>query len=145
MALTLVPTTLAAPGFRFTFAGANPGEECKGCPFQRLCFGLAPGHAYEVTALREVTHPCALHESGRVRVVEVREASFPTTLESRLLRGTAATWAPIPCGQPQCPQWKLCHPVGPVGGRRHEITAQGGEVPCPAGFDLTRVELRPMS
>jgi uncharacterized protein UPF0179 len=88
--LTLVPDALAAKGYQFTFVGANKGEECVGCPFQKLCFGLAPGHAYKVTAVRPVTHPCALHEGGRVRAVEVAEVPFAATLERRHLRGTAA-------------------------------------------------------
>ncbi|MEA3203107.1 MAG: uncharacterized protein QOI63_777 [Thermoplasmata archaeon] len=144
MPLTLVPDTLARRGLGFTFVGANAGPECAGCPFQKLCFGLQPGHRYEVTALREVTHPCALHEGGRVRVAEVVDAPFASTVETRLLRGTAATWTPIPCGMPECPTWALCHPVGPLPGVRDQIVAEEGPVPCPAGFELTRVQLKPM-
>jgi hypothetical protein len=144
MALTLVPDTLARRGYRFTFNGPNTGPECQGCPYQKLCFGLAPGHRYEVQALRDVTHPCALHEGGKVRVAQVEEVSFSSTVETRLLRGTAATWTPIPCGRPDCPNWSLCHPVGPKPGIRHEVTAMEGALPCPAGFGLTKVRLKPM-
>ena len=142
--LTLVPETLAKPGSRFTFLGPNPGGECAGCPLQKLCFGLEPGRTYAVEGLREVRHPCALHDGGRVRVVTVVPASFPTTVEASTLRGTAATWTPIPCGRPQCPSWGLCHPTGPAPSARYEITERGAAVPCPAGYDLVRVELRKM-
>lgn len=145
MTLTLVPEPLAAPGYRFTFRGPNTGEECKGCPFQKLCFGLDPGRRYQVATLRDVVHPCALHESGRVRVVTVEEVPFPTTLESNLLRGTAATWSPIPCGMPECRNYALCHPQGVQAATRHEIVASEGKVECPAGYDITRVQLKRMA
>lgn len=142
--LTLVPEAYAAKGSRFTFAGPNAGTECAACPFQKLCFGLKPGHAYQVAARREVTHPCALHDGGRVRVVQVEEASFPATLERRHLRGTAAPWEAPNCRKPSCKNWALCHPAGHQEGARHAVVAQKGAVVCPAGFDLERVELKPM-
>ena len=142
MALTLVPETLAARGRGFVFAG-EAAEECRACPFQRLCLGLEPGHRYVVTALRGVSHPCALHDGGRVQVAEVAQAPFATSVESRLLRGTAASWAPIACGRPECPTYGLCHPVGPRPGR-HQIVAEDGPLPCPAGFELARVRLVPL-
>src|SRR5690349_14925617 len=100
--LTLVPATLADKGGRFTFVGANPGDECKGCPFQKLCFGLVPGHSYEVATVRDVTHPCALHDEGKVRVVTVEEVPFAASLERHHLRGTAAPWAGPDCRKPSC-------------------------------------------
>jgi len=142
VALTLVPEGLAQPGFSFTFRGPNRGEECQGCPVQKLCFNLEPGLHYRVTAVRDVRHPCNLHDEGRVRVVQVEEAPFMTSLETKHLRGTAATWSPVPCGMPECPQNSLCHPVGPVAGARCEIVEDGGTMTCPAGFDIHRVALK---
>lgn len=143
MTLTLVPQAMARPGATFTFLGANAGAECDSCPFTRLCFGLTPGHSYRVTLARDVLHPCALHEGGKVRVVEVAPASFATSVESRLLRGTAATWSPIACRMPECANYALCHPVGHVPGR-HEIVAQEGRLECPASFELAKVRLKPL-
>ena len=144
--LTLVPAALAEPGSRFTFVGPNagPDAECKGCPFQKLCFGLQPGRTYEVATRRDVTHPCALHDEGKVRVVTVEEVPFAATLERHHLRGTAAPWAPPVCRKPSCANWALCNPVGHHEGTRHAIVKQAGKVECPAGFDLERVELTPM-
>lgn len=144
MALTLVPSTLASKGHRFTFHGPNKGIECAACPFQKLCFGLAPGRTYEVRAVRDVQHPCELHDEGKVRVVEVAEVDFVSTVERIHLRGTAAAWSPVPCARPTCANWKLCHPVGHAAGARHAITGQLGRVECPAGYDLERVTLRKM-
>jgi uncharacterized protein len=142
--LTLVPAALAEPGRRFTFAGPNLGDECKGCPFQKLCFGLQPGRTYEVATLRDVSHPCALHDDGKVRVVTVDEVPFTASLERTHLRGTAAPWAPPPCRKPSCKNWAVCNPVGHARGARHAIVAQAGALDCPAGYDLERVELKPM-
>lgn len=144
MALTLVPSTLARKGHRFTFNGPNKDIECAACPFQKLCFGLAAGRTYEVVALREVQHPCELHDEGKVRVVEVAEVDFPSTVERVHLRGTAAAWAPIPCARPACKDWALCHPAGHAAGAKHAITGQLGRVECPAGYDLEKVTLRKM-
>ena len=143
--LTLVPADLARVGHRFTFTGPNLGEECKGCPYQKMCFGLEPGRRYEVKTLRDVRHPCALHEPGKVRVVTVSEVPFASSLERIHLRGTAAPWTPIPCGRPSCKNWSLCHPVGPTAGARHQIVSPGGPLECPAGYDLERVELKRMA
>lgn len=143
--LTLVPDALAARGFSFTFAGPNKGEECAGCPFQKLCFGLDPGRSYKVTQVREVAHPCALHDSGKARVVLVEEIPFQATIERHHLRGTAAPWTAPNCRRPSCKNWALCHPVGHTAGARHAITAQHGKVECPVGFDLEKVDLKPMS
>lgn len=142
--LTLVPDALAARGYRFTFVGPNLGEECAGCPFQKLCFGLEPGRTYEVKGVRPVAHPCNLHDTGKARVVTVEEVAFPATLERRHLRGTAAPWTAPDCRRPSCKNWALCHPVGHTAGARHAITAQHGAVECPVGFDLERVDLKPM-
>ncbi|MGB0651973.1 MAG: UPF0179 family protein [Thermoplasmatota archaeon] len=140
--LTLVPETLARPGHRFTFAGANKGEECQGCPVQKLCFGLQSGVTYEVTELRDVTHPCQLHDGDRVRVVTAQPASFHSTVETKRLRGTATTWKPIPCGLPECSRYALCHPKGPTPGEHYEILTVGDAVECPAGYDIQQVELK---
>lgn len=142
MALTLVPAPLARPGAGFTFRQSD-AEECAGCPFKRLCLGLEVGHRYEVQRLRGVWHPCALHDGAKVQVAEVEEAPFPSSIERRHLRGTAATWTPVACGMPECANYALCHPQGPRPGR-HEIVSDEGGLECPAGFELSKVRLRPM-
>jgi len=143
--LTLVPSTLAKKGYRFTFAGPNKDIECAACPFQKLCFGLEPGRKYEVKATREMQHPCELHEEGKVRVVMAEEVPFTSTIERRHLRGTAAPWKAIDCGRPLCTNWALCHPVGNTAGARHAIVKQHGAVECPAGYDLEKVDLKKMA
>lgn len=143
MPITLVPETLARRGHRFTFVGPNT-TECVACPFQKLCFGLEPGRTYQVTALRDMTHPCVLHEEGKVRVVEAEETHFESSLEKKHMRGTAAPWTPVACGRPECPSYGLCHPVGGRPGKRHAIVQDLGTLACPAGFDLARVRLHAM-
>ncbi|HWG84497.1 MAG TPA: UPF0179 family protein [Deinococcales bacterium] len=145
MALTLVPNAAAKVGARFVYRGPNLGEECQGCPFQKLCFGLEAGRAYEVRALRGVTHPCGLHDEAKVQVVEVAEVDFAATLETRHLRGTAAHWAAPACLRPECPSYALCHPAGTASGARHAIREVGQKVACVAGFDLVQVRLQRMA
>ncbi|MEA3191382.1 MAG: uncharacterized protein QOD77_1964 [Thermoplasmata archaeon] len=144
MTLTLVPESLASAGARFTFRGANaaPDAECAGCPLQKMCFGLQAGATYQVTGVREVTHPCALHDGGRAHVVTVEPAAVATSLETRLLRGTAATWSAMPCARPECPSYALCHPAASPSGARYAIEKDEGALPCPAGYDLSKVRLK---
>jgi uncharacterized protein len=142
--LTLVPSTLAKKGYRFTFAGPNKDIECAACPFQKLCFGLEPGRTYEVRQVRDVQHPCELHDEGKVRAVAVEEVTFPSSIERKHLRGTAAHWTPVDCGRPSCANWSLCHPVGHSSGAKHAIVKTHGAVECPAGFDVERVDLKKM-
>ncbi|MGB1586009.1 MAG: UPF0179 family protein [Thermoplasmatota archaeon] len=138
--LGLAPDLLATPGYRFTATG-GPYEECDGCPVQKLCFAPEAGRHMEVKAVRSVVHPCNLHEGG-MRVVELDEASFATTLEAKRLRGTAATYSPPDCGHPTCPNWKLCHPVGPTRDVRYAVESVGEAVDCPMHYNLKRVHIK---
>lgn len=142
--LTLVPETLAEKGYRFFFHGPNDGPECESCPVRLLCFRIPAGRHYEVTQVRKVTHPCDLHEGERVQVCLVEEVPFETTLERKHLRGTAARWDPVPCGYPECPQYALCHPVGPAKGAKYTIKETGDKVDCPMHYDIARVVLEPV-
>lgn len=142
--LTLAPDLLAHEGMTFTFIGPNTGGECDGCPVQKLCFDLQPETRYKVTELRDVVHPCNLHEGG-MRVVTVEPTGFETTLDTKRLRGTAATFVPVDCGMPECTNWKLCHPVGPKRNVRYQVTSVGDAVDCPMNYNIKRVQLDPLS
>ncbi len=142
--LTLVPVELAKPGYRFTFLGPNKGIECAGCPVQKLCFNLQAGAMYEVMEVRNVRHPCELHDEGRVAAVKVQRAGFQTSLAPKHLKGTAATWTPIDCGYPECKNWKLCHPMGVAPGVRYAIDKVGKKIDCPMNYDIKVVDLKPM-
>ncbi len=136
--LTLVPLGQAKAGAKFWFTGPND-EECQGCPFQKLCFNLSPGQRYEVTEVRDVRHPCRLHDEDKVQVVKVRPVGFTSTVESKRLRGTAVTWTPIPCGYAECPNWRLCHPTGPMAGERRSVVGDAKPLACPMHYDLQKV------
>ncbi|MGB1698118.1 MAG: UPF0179 family protein [Thermoplasmatota archaeon] len=139
MNLTLVPTVLAKEGYRYTNHGDQNAEECDGCPVRTLCFKTPPGH-YEVDTVRDVKHPCKLHE-GTMQVCTVKEIPITTSLEAKHLKGTAANWAPIPCGYPECDRFQLCHPQTPAG--HMEIVSVGEAIPCPMRYDIKEVQLRP--
>ncbi len=138
--LTLVPRSNAIVGAGFTFVGPNAGEECRGCPLQKLCFNLKPGHHYRVAEVRELEHPCNLHDEGKVRVVRVEPGAIATSVESKRLRGTAVTWSPVDCGYPDCANWKLCHPTGLADGK-YAVEGDPEPLPCPMHYDLQRVSL----
>lgn len=140
--LTLVPLGHAKLGARFTFMGANPGDECDGCPLQRLCFGLQPGQRYRVAEVRAAVHPCNLHDDGKVQVVRVEPIAFESSVETKRLRGTAVTWSPIDCGFAECANWKLCHPIGPAAGAKYRVEGDGEALPCPMHYDLRKVRLQ---
>ncbi len=140
--LTLVPLDQAKPGARFWFNGPND-DECKGCPFQKLCFNLEIGQHYEVTEVRDLRHPCQLHDEGTVQVVKVKPIGFTSTVETKKLRGTAVTWTPIPCGFPECKNWSLCHPTGPQPGQRRAVVSEPEPLACPMHYDLQKVTFSP--
>lgn len=144
MALTLVPLHMASEGARFRFQGDPKAMECEGCPVRSLCFRLEPGHAYEVETVRDVRHPCELHDEGTVAVVQVAEVPFQSSVPAKDLRGTATHWTPPPCGMPECPRYGFCHPRGPQVGAKMEIVHVGDAMECPAGLDLREATLRPM-
>lgn len=141
--LTLLPATLAEPGYRFVYRGDGGFEECDGCPVRGVCYRLTPGRRYQVETVRDVEHPCGLHDEARVRVCTVQEVPLHTSLETKHLRGTAAHWSPVPCGYPECKTYKLCHPVGAPAGR-YAIAQDAGPLACPMGYDLHRVTLEPL-
>ncbi len=140
--LTLVPEAAAKKGFVFTFLGANPGDECKDCPLQKLCFNLEAGRRYEVDEVRDLRHPCNLHDEGKVRVVKVKPAGVTTSVEAKRLRGTAVTWNPIDCGFPECANWKLCHPTGLAEGARYAVESEE-PLECPMHYQLRKVRFAP--
>lgn len=139
MTLTLLPNPTA--GDAFTFLGANQGEECEGCPFTGLCFKLEPLRHYEVITVRAVKHPCKLHDGDQVTVVEVVEAPIQTSVETKLMRGTATKWQPIACGRPTCSDYKLCHPRIEAN-VQYQIKSDDGAMDCPEGFALTKATLQ---
>ena len=81
MVITLVGEKLAKPGLEFIYYG--PGETCKTCRLARVCIGnLEPGRRYKIVRVRNIEHPCPLHE-GKVRVVEVVEPAIEVLMEPR--------------------------------------------------------------
>jgi uncharacterized protein (UPF0179 family) len=140
MQLTLVPTTLATPGYLFRNYGDQNAEECDGCPVRAVCFKTPPGH-YEIVEVRDVQHPCKLHE-GTMSVCTAKEVPTVTTLEVKLLKGTATNWGAIECGFPECKNNALCHPRMDAG--HMEIVSVGETIECPMHYEIKQVSLRPL-
>lgn len=143
--LTLVPEGLAQEGYTFRFMGDPKAFECEGCPVRNVCFRLEAGRSYKVVEVRDVAHICELHDGGRVRVCRVEEVDIQLSVPAKDLRGTATHWSPPACRMPECPSYGFCHPVGPEVGGKMEIVRVGNPLDCPAGFDLRRATVRPMT
>ncbi len=134
--VTLLGTLLAKPGL--TYIVGRPGPECEPCAFKALCHNLPVGHRYRVARVREVTHPCAVHE-GPVRVIEVEPARFETTFVGRgAVAGSTAQFQEKGCGRPDCPSWAVCHPPGLPPGLRVRLLEDRDAPACPAGLTLRR-------
>lgn len=140
MHLTLIPNGLAKTGHQFQHYGDQNADECEGCPVRQLCFKIEPGH-YEVNEIRDVEHPCHLHE-GTMRVCTVEPVPVTSTILSKSLKGTAAEWAPIPCEYPECTNNALCHPR--IASGKMEILEEGKAVTCPMNYDIKQVTMKPI-
>ena len=81
MILTLLPKNLAKAGFSFV---AGKGDtECKDCRFFKTCVdNLKPGRIYTVTSVRNIEHPCKIHDSG-VKIVEVKESQIEAAIPKK--------------------------------------------------------------
>ena len=80
--VTLVGLKQAKKDMVFVFKG--PLLECRECKYKQVCFNLEEGKRYKVTALRDATHECGIHEGG-VRAVEVEVIPFEGAISGRMV------------------------------------------------------------
>ncbi|CAD55658.1 UPF0179 family protein [Pyrococcus abyssi] len=127
MVITLVGEKLAKPGLEFIYYG--PGEPCKTCRLARVCIGnLEPGRRYKVIKVRNIEHPCPLHE-GKVRVVEVVEPAIEVLMEPRYaIAGSKLTLRFVDCNDPE--KLDLVRPEGLFEGDTVKIIEILGDVEC---------------
>jgi uncharacterized protein (UPF0179 family) len=107
--LTLIGVKQAKKGTKFVHIGN--AEICKDCELYKVCIGnLEPGRVYEIVDVRNIQHPCKIHEDG-VRVVEVTYSSIQVALEAKqAILGATITYSPIDCVFPDCPLIDACKP-----------------------------------
>jgi uncharacterized protein (UPF0179 family) len=137
---TLLYPGLAREGYRFIFVG--PTSQCEACRLQGVCLAnLEPGRLYEVVSVREVVHPCAVHDE--VVTVTVHEPDFSIAVRSRIaIPGSTLTWNGSDCQQWLCKHYSsLCRPEYLHEGDRLRIKEKNRSIDCPNGEELTEVEV----
>jgi uncharacterized protein len=137
--ITLLAVAESREGFQFVFQGGAP--VCRTCPYRHACLTLDPGRRYEVTRVREITHPCALQETD-AHVVEVKPVPRPLVVEARsALVGSQVEVGRYRCGRLDCPNWTICAGPSLPPKQRYRIERVDGEAAeCRIGRTLKRVE-----
>ncbi|MEM1657540.1 MAG: UPF0179 family protein [Candidatus Jordarchaeales archaeon] len=139
--LTLVGSMQAKIGFRFVHYGS--AEPCNSCQLKKVCIeNLEPGRIYEVVNVRELTHPCTLHENG-VRAVEVILSVVPAALEPKqAVKGATIVYRDVECAY-NCTNIDVCKPSALKPGDRCIVEEVNGNIVCPMGKSMKVVLLRP--
>jgi len=137
--ITLLAIAESRPGFQFVYQGG--GAPCRTCPFRHACLTLDAGRRYEVTRVRDVTHPCALQETD-AHVVEVKAVPRPLVVDARsAIVGSQVEVGRFPCRRIDCPNWSICAGPSVPAKQRYRIERADGEAAeCRIGRTLKRVD-----
>ena len=134
--VTLVGLKQAKKDMVFVFKG--PLLECRDCKYKQVCFNLEEGKRYKVTAIRDATHECEIHEGG-VRAVEVEVIPFEGAISGRMvLEGSIVPLDDKGCGNRGCPHFRMCHPPDKKIGNKFKIIKVLGAVECPEDRRVTK-------
>ncbi len=136
--VTLIGVNLAETGVQFRYIG--PNTECRNCRLKTVCFNLKPGRLYEITAVRDKEHTCGVHED-HVVVVEVTELPLVLLLEKSATVGSSVKINRARCRQLDCEHYSECMNPGVKPEKTYTVQKLLGEVSCPKGKTLYKVEL----
>ncbi|KYC53041.1 MAG: hypothetical protein AMQ74_00534 [Candidatus Methanofastidiosum methylothiophilum] len=139
MILTLLPKNLAKSGF--SFVAGKGDKECKECRFFKTCVeNLKEGRIYIVSSVRNIEHPCSIHDSG-VKLVEVIESSIEAAIPKKFaIEGSTGIFS-FSCKE-SCPSRDYCMPDGLIIGDKFEILSIKEKIECPLGHNIVRVTLK---
>ena len=143
--VTLVGLRTAKKDQTFLFTGSAP--ECENCnsSLKSVCIqNLEKGCIYQIINVRDVIHPCAVHEGG-VRVVEVQRAPIKAALDAKsVYEGALVSYHFSDCNEVDCKNYEYCKPIGIIKEDKYKITKVFGKLssPCIRGRSLKLVELR---
>lgn len=143
--LTLIGVKLAKKNRKFIFSGALP--ECENCDpsLKSVCLlNLEKGIMYEIINVRNIVHPCAVHEGG-VTIVEVQKAPIKAALDARkVYEGATISFHHLDCDELSCKNYEFCKPKGIKENGKYKITMVFGNLPhtCEKGMRLKLVELK---
>lgn len=139
MILTLLPKNLARPGF--SFVAGRGDKECKSCRFYKTCVeNLKVGRIYTVSAVRNIEHPCVIHDSG-VKIVEVVESSIEAAIPKKFAIDGSTGIFSFSCDE-SCPNRDFCIPDGIKTGDKFNIVSIKEKIECPIGNNIVRVTLK---
>jgi len=144
MVITLIGKKQAYKGYRFIYLGEN--EVCEDCEYRIVCHkNLEVSHIYEVKEVRNVSHPCKIHQEGVV-VVEVEEPPLKTALDSKkAIEGAVIQFKRIRCDEVSCENYNLCLGLGLFEKNKYRILNVGDKIKCHKGKDLVEVTLKKVS
>ncbi len=134
--VTLIGKKLAHEGADFIYVGVT--SECRGCRLKTVCSNLKEGRRYRITRVRDKHHECELHADGVVPV-EIEQLPIDTTVPSDATKGTEVSYTEAQCDNVGCELYEICHPG--VTEKKYRILEVVGDVDCPEGYDLKRVQL----
>ncbi|AFK22944.1 UPF0179 family protein [Pyrococcus sp. ST04] len=125
--ITLVGEKLAKPGLEFIYYG--PAEPCKTCKLARVCIGnLEVGRRYKIVSVRNIEHPCPLHE-GKVRTVRVVEPAIEVLIDPRYaIAGSKIKLKFVECDDPE--KLEIIRPEGLFEGDMVKILEIVSDVEC---------------
>lgn len=139
MILTLLPKNLAKPGF--SFVAGKGDNECKGCRFYKTCVdNLKPGRIYTVSSVRNIEHPCKIHDSG-VKIVEVNESQIEAAIPKKFAIEGATGVFSFSCNE-RCQYHDFCIPDGIKIGDKFHIIRIIEKIECPLNNNILRVTLK---
>ncbi|MCE5214189.1 MAG: UPF0179 family protein [Methanobacterium sp.] len=140
--ITLIGNILATEGLEFIHCGPVPA--CEKCRFKNTCIDtLEEGRMYKITQVKDTQHPCAVHEGGKVKVVNVEKANIKALIDSKIaFEGSNIVFNPPLCDK-KCDLKQLCTPNGLYEHDRCKIIKNIGKAPikCAIGLDLHQVIL----
>ncbi|MFA0832511.1 MAG: UPF0179 family protein [Methanobacterium formicicum] len=141
--ITLIGNNLAEKGLKFMHYGA--ASQCDTCRFKATCIeSLEEGRIYRIREVKNTEHPCMVHDSGKVKVVDVEKAIIKAAINSkRAFEGSNIVFSPPECDQ-ECSLRELCFPEGLYPEDKCKIAKKMGKPSekCPKGLDLSVVMLR---
>ena len=139
--ISLIGLDLAREGLEFKFVGPLAG--CSKCRIKGVCFNLDPGKTYRITSVRAKENPCFVFNHDKVATVEIEEAKeFMNILGGKKLQeGSSITLKSLECDHFSCPNIEKCNLVYDREGRKAVVKKIEGNVDCPKGYNLKKVQI----
>jgi len=138
MVVTLIGKKLAKEGVEFIYLGIT--KTCRSCKLKTVCSNLEEERRYRIKKVRNKSHKCSLH--GEVVAVEVEKMPIVVNVKKEQAEATAVEYHPINCDFVGCKEYQHCN--APIKEKEYRILNVIGDVECPKGYDLKKIEIDDM-